>query len=479
MCEEFSPDNMAVIIQDRKTFTLLEVAQSIEKTLSARYTSSFWVKAEMNKLNHYSHSGHCYPELVEKQEGKVVAQMRANLWKDDYKVIDQKFRQVLREPLKDGIKILFLAKISFSPSYGLALTILDIDPAFTLGDLEKEKQETIIRLKEEKLFDQNRLRSLPLLPQRIALISVETSKGYADFTQILDNNPWQYKFFYMLFPSLLQGDGAVPAIMKQLERIRKVQHHFDVVAIIRGGGGDIGLSCFNHFELSKKVAGFPLPVLSGIGHATNETVVEMVAHSNLITPTETANFLIQKFHNFSVPVQEAESMIKKEILEILSEAQIHLGEMVGDFERSTRSLMKDQHLTLNGNVTNIQKHVQSGIKHQLHRIGESAESLSRAGVRFLRTSEEQVQSTASRIRREGQSKIKMEYNTLDHFGQQVENMSPERVLQRGYSITRLNGKVINSEQKVNKGDLVSTELFTQIIESKVEKTSKRKHDREN
>ena len=158
-----------------------------------------------------------------------------------------------------------------------------------------------------------------MLPQRIAIISVETSKGYADFLEVIDSNPWRYKFFRLLFPSLLQGDQAVKSIINQLRRIRKVKDHFDVVAIIRGGGGDVGLSCYNNYLLAKEIALFPTPIITGIGHATNETVVEMISFSNAITPTKLGEYLLQKFHNFSVPVHEAEKKIIDQSRRLLSE----------------------------------------------------------------------------------------------------------------------------------------------------------------
>ncbi|MEO0075571.1 MAG: exodeoxyribonuclease VII large subunit [candidate division WOR-3 bacterium] len=196
---------MPETVNDKQVFSLLEVTKSIQKTLPDRYKSSFWVKAEMNKLNFYKQSGHCYPELVEKKDGKIIAQIKSHLWRDDFNRVNNNFQRILNEPLKDGIKILFLAKISFDPVHGLALWIIDIDSSYTLGDLEREKQETIKQLKEEGIFNKNKTLNLPLLPQRIAIISVETSKGYADFLKVIETNSWNYKFFHILFPSLLQG----------------------------------------------------------------------------------------------------------------------------------------------------------------------------------------------------------------------------------------------------------------------------------
>src|SRR5690606_14402693 len=219
-------------------------------------------------------------------------EMRSTLWKADFQRINKQFKEVTKEPLKDGIGVLIQATISYDELYGLSLRIIDIDPNFSLGVLAREKQEAIDRLRKEQIFDLNRSLPFPLLPKRIALISVETSKGLADFLKILQNNVWNYRFEFLLFPALLQGDRAVNSILAQIEEIKSRIHEFDAVALIRGGGGDVGLSCYNQFELASAIAKFPIPFLTGIGHATNETVSEMVAHKNAITPSELADFLI-------------------------------------------------------------------------------------------------------------------------------------------------------------------------------------------
>ena len=284
--------------KERKSFTLFEVMQSIQRTIISRYGSTFWVKADMIKLNHYIHSGHCYPDLVEKKNDRTIAQARAIIWKSDYEKINKKFIEITKEPLKDGISIFFLARIGFDPVYNLSITILDIDPVVTLGQLEKERLETINKLKTEKLFNKNKGLTLPLLPQRLAIISVETSKGYSDFMNIINQERDKYKIFTYLFPSLLQGDNAIESLIQALETVERLKHHFDCVLIIRGGGGDIGLSCYNDYELSKTIANFPIPVLTGIGHSTNETVSEMVSCKNTITPTELADFILNHFREF-------------------------------------------------------------------------------------------------------------------------------------------------------------------------------------
>ncbi|MDR1725121.1 MAG: exodeoxyribonuclease VII large subunit [Bacteroidales bacterium] len=300
---------MSEIINNIKVFTLSEVTRSIEKTINERYRSSFWVKAEMLKLNHYTASGHCYPDLVEKKDGKIISQLRAVMWKNDYERSNKIFLNVTKEPLKDGITIMFQASLSYDSVYGLSLRIIDINPSFSLGEMERERQETIEKLRQESLFDLNKQLPFPPVFKSLALISVATSKGFSDFMQVIDNNSNQYRVFTYLFPSLLQGDNAVGTLIDALNTVKIVKDYFDAVLIIRGGGGDIGLSCYNNYELCRAIAQFPLPVLTGIGHSTNETVTELVASLNAITPTQLADFIINRFADFDTDVIKLQQSI--------------------------------------------------------------------------------------------------------------------------------------------------------------------------
>ncbi|MFH1160742.1 MAG: exodeoxyribonuclease VII large subunit [bacterium] len=424
-------------VQDKSVYSLLEVMESIRRTLGERYTSAFWVKAEMNKLNHYVHSGHCYPDLLEKREGKIVAQIKANLWKEDYLRINENFLRVLKEPLKNGINILFSARITFDPVHGLSLRILDIDPSYSLGELEREKQETIDRLRKEGIFDANKQVKLALVPQRVAIISVETSKGFADFRKMIDANSWGYCFFYMLFPSLLQGEKVAESIGRQLERIRLVQRHFDAVAIIRGGGGDIGLAGYNQYELARQVALFPLPVITGIGHATNETVTEMVAFRNCITPTDLAGFLIQQFHNFSVPVKEAQRVVADAGRQILSDERRNLIESAVNFRNRTRHFLASSARMLIHQATGIRGFTGFFIRNNRDILAQSSHLLLIGTARLITD-----RSTA-----------------VETLTRQMELLDPKRVLSRGYSITMVNEKPVRSSSQVIPGDSLKTITF--------------------
>lgn len=463
---------MPEIVNDKKVFTLFEVTRSIQKTLNERYTSSFWVKAEVSKLNLYNLSGHCYPELVEKKDDKVICQLKATLWRDDYAVINNKFLRTLNEPLKDGIKILALVRIAFDSSYGLALNILDIDPNFTLGDLEREKQETIKRLTDEGIYRQNKTLKFPLLPKRIAIISVETSKGYADFLKVIDNNEWGYKFFHVLFPAILQGEKAIEGITRQLNRIKKVISHFDVVAIVRGGGGDIGLSSYNNYRLGKEIALFPIPVITGIGHATNETVAEMIAHSNAITPTKLGHYLLQKFHDFAVPVQKAEERIIDRSKRLLDDENNKFNSELKLFRSATAKHLANNKHAITMQTQSLLQHAHFTFKNERQFLLETIEHVRKESYVLFTSARQLLKQSVVSVRKESVAMMKTRNTELDNVEKNVVNMSPENVLRRGYSITLLNGKAVKRVQQVARGTALKTVVLDGEITSTVETVNK-------
>jgi exodeoxyribonuclease VII large subunit len=439
---------MAEVINDRKVFSLLEVSLSIQRTLAERYTTVFWVKAEMNKLNHYSHSGHCYPELLEKRDGKVVAEMSATLWRNEYIFANERFLEIVGEPLKDGITILFSASINYSPVHGLSLNIIDIDPGFSLGELEREKRETISRLRKEGIFQRNQQLRLPVLPQRIAVISVETSKGFSDYLNVLNGNPWGYRFFNFLFPALLQGDRSVASILSQLQQIRKVIHHFDIVAIIRGGGGEVGLSSYNAYELAREIALFPIPVLTGIGHSTNETVSEMVAFRNGITPTEIADFLLQRFHEFSVPVQRAQEVVAGEARRLLEDAQ-------ADFRTQARY---------------FRSMATGGLARSRQDLRQATVLLGQFSNFLFRQQRRQLVDEQQRISRGAAARVQVQRIELAGMERSVQSLDPANVLKRGFTITLHNGKAVKSYKDVAAGDTLTTVTADGQVTSRIEHT---------
>lgn len=443
---------MPFTFQQHQVFTLREVGLSIQKAIANRYSKAYWIKAELNKLNYYSYSGHCYPELLEKQNGKVVAQMRSTLWKGTYESINKKFIHTVKEPLKDGIMVLLLAQIHYDAIYGISLNILDIDPSFTLGDLEREKKETIEKLHSEGLFYKNKQLPLPLLPQRIAILSVETSKGYADFIKILNHNANGFRFHYQLFPVILQGEKAIVTIRSQLKHLRNQISNFDVVVIVRGGGGDVGLSTFNNYSLAHDIATFPLPIFTGIGHATNETVVEMVAHKNAITPTEIAQILIHIFLDLDNQLNTAKVQIKNRLQQRLIEEK-------NLFEKSTRLL-----IALTKNMLFSHRSQLDATQAQLTQFAKF----------FIKRHHDYHQQLGRELSKSVQHFLNRQEQSLQNFQEKLQILDPKNILKRGYSITTLKGLPILKIEDIQEGDEIKTQLFDGELQSVITHIPKKK-----
>ena len=410
----------------KQIFPLSKLSEAIENVINTYCSKIVWVKAEIVRLNYYSHTGHCFPELVEKKDGKIIAEIRGNIWKINFDRINEKFKLILNEDLGDNMTVVIQTTVTYHPVYGLALNILDIDPEFTLGELARQKMETIKKLQEENIFFANKQTSLALLPKTIALISVSSSKGYLDFMNVIENNPQGYKFHIFLFPAVLQGEKAVTTIIAQLDRIRKLKGVFDAVAILRGGGGEVGLSCYDNYSLAKAIATFPLPVLTGIGHSTNETVSELVSYGSFITPTKIAGFLLEQFHDFAATLKENIQSLNTQVKWLNEKEHAGFREVSTHFATATKRI-------ISGNINNLE---------------------------FLVNSLQAVTRSA----------IKKEEAELKNISTSIHYLDPHTILRRGYSITRFQGKVIKEISQLNPGDIIQTRVFNGSIESKVENT---------
>jgi len=447
--------------------SLSQLTAGIARVFDESFPNSFWIKAELAKLNHYPGSGHCYPSLVEKEKGTIKAEIRGNIWANDFMRINQKFLQVTKEPLKEGIQILFRALVKYHPVYGLSLQISDIDPSYTLGEMAREKMETIIKLKNEGLFERNHQLSLPLLPKRIAIISVKTSKGFSDFINILENNPWGYAFSCFLFPALLQGDKAVDSIISQFRTINHVTQHFDAVVIIRGGGGDVGLNCYDNYRLAKEVALCSLPVLTGIGHSTNETVVEMIAGHNKITPTDVAYFLIQHFHNFSARVEESILKIKTLSQELVEEEQRSMAGVSKRLALQTENLVRLENKQLgqvSGKMISLSRTMLAEHKHII--------SLAESRLRFkpgllIKEKELDLKNRSAWFSMRVRQLLTQQQLFIAKLDQQVHLLDPQNILKRGYSITYHEGKPLADAASVNPGEIITTRLYKGEINSEI------------
>lgn len=285
-------DMFNIATSTTESLTLLDLQRMVRSTLENRFSEPLWISAEVSELK-VNRSGHCYLNLVEKgaTDGAPCAEARAVIWRSTYTPLASMFEVATGQPLSSGIRVLVRVVVSYHEIYGFSLQIIDIDPRFTLGEVERRRRETIARLESDGVWDMNRELELPRPTLRIAIVSSKTAAGYQDFMNELHRST--YRFTTTLFESLMQGDMAEESIISALEAIAEREAEFDIVAIIRGGGSTSNLALFDSYRIASHVAQFPLPIFSGIGHDKDVSVVDMVAHRSLKTPTAVATLLVE------------------------------------------------------------------------------------------------------------------------------------------------------------------------------------------
>ena len=401
--------------------TLFELNNLIKSKLETHLAPNYWVIAEISELR-LNQKGHCYMELVEKENNFIQAKIRANIWSYTYRTLSSQFKQATSTSLKPGIKVLFNLSVNFHEVYGLSLTVNDIDPNYTIGERSRLKEETIQRLQKEDLIDKNKQLELPLVPQKIAIISSESAAGYGDFMNQLNNNNRFYHFHTKLFPAMMQGNEAVISIRTSLKEIYESETSFDAVVIIRGGGAQADLDCFDTYELARAISLFPLPVLTGIGHERDQTVADTVAHTSLKTPTAVAEFLITGMGRFDDLLHEYLYKIEK-----VCEAKL---------------IIEQQHLQYLSNQ--IRQAAQQILTTDNHQLEQKSLTLRYVSKRYLERQQAQI-------------------TTLD---KQLHLIDPATIFNRGYSITLKNRKSV-ANQQVEIGDLLETRTLNKNIQSEV------------
>ena len=283
-------------MRTESSITLLELQEKIKDSIESRLEKKYWVRGEISEIN-YQSNGHCYLDLVERKadENQISARCQAIIWATLFRMIRPFFESTTGQQLSKGMQVLVLAQVQYSPLYGLSLIVSDIDPSYTVGEQELERQRTIARLREEGMFDMNSTLELTPLPRNLAIISSETAAGYRDFIKHIHHNDYGFKFITELFPAPMQGNYASAGIVEAMDKVAARAAEFDMLLIIRGGGSVQDLICFDDYELAANIAQFPIPVLTGIGHDHDFHIADMVAHKSVKTPTAAADFLIDIF----------------------------------------------------------------------------------------------------------------------------------------------------------------------------------------
>ncbi len=340
-CVTFVLFYFLLYIMQKPHLPLSQLCNVITETINELMPDAFWVSAEIGELN--VRNGHCYMELLEKQaeSSAVIAKMRANCWSNTYGMLAAYFESETGQALKSGMRVLLEVKVTFHPNFGMSLNVINIDPTYTMGDLAKQRLQVIAQLTAEGIIDMNKQLLLSSLPQRIAVISSPTAAGYGDFMDQIKGNAAGFVFYTKLFPAIMQGDSAEQSIIDALDQIYAQSHLYDVAVIIRGGGATLDLSCFDSYNLALNCAQFPLPIIAGIGHQRDVSIVDMVAHTSLKTPTAVAEFLILQFLNQSKIIDSIDQKIQSSVRdytvrwrEVLSRLQYRLSAAHGLFVRS-------------------------------------------------------------------------------------------------------------------------------------------------
>ncbi|WP_372950593.1 exodeoxyribonuclease VII large subunit [Mariniphaga sp.] len=470
--------------------TLFELNQWIKDALSSAIPGTVWVVAEISELKE-NRNGHCYLELVEKEGNEITARARATIWSYTYRILKPYFETTTGQFFTHGLKVLVQVSVEYHPAYGLSLNIKDIDPAYTVGDMALQRKEIIERLQNEGVFDMNKELELPLVPQKIAVISSKTAAGYQDFMNQLENNPPGIKFYTHLFEAYMQGTEAVPSIMAALERIFEYEEFFDAVAIIRGGGATADLSSFDNYDLAFHITQFPLPVVTGIGHEKDDTIIDLVAHTRMKTPTAVAEFFISGAERFYERLTSLEEEVVQLARETVDSKQEQLADYAENLHRFVGTFINEKNRQLVKTGNNLQQQVSrfsfnkkyelNNLKHDLH----SAFSIWKVETR---NSIDRQKRILKRVVHESLLKEMANFNQLKELVKHesvrfltkeqertlrnentVRLLNPENVLNRGYTLTLKEGKIVKSAVPLELNDEIETRFADGKVKSKITK----------
>lgn len=408
---------------------------------------SYWVEAEL--LDCHEGNGHCYMELVQKDEysNTPVARARANCWRSMWMRLRPRFEKVTGQRLHAGMKVLLQVKATFHPAYGFSWNIIDIDPTYTMGDLARRRQEIIAALKEEGVFDLNKSIGIPMFAQRIAVISSETAAGYGDFCGQLADNPYGFQFSTRLFPAVMQGEMVEQSVISALDSINAEIEEFDVVVIIRGGGATSDLSGFDTLALAENVANFPLPVITGIGHDRDESVLDMISCVRVKTPTAAADFLISNLADTLATIEDLGHRLVTHIKERLSEEKVRMSAM--------QSLLPTLFYRRKSRETDI--------------ISSLSARIQTATARRLQAESARIDGISKRLPLYATSRLDREKHRLEMISQRADAVNPIHILRRGYSIALHEGKAVKDSALLSPGDSIDIVMAEGKILAEVKK----------
>ena len=414
------------------TITLQEFNNRIKRLLADPSVMNCWVVAETTDVRI---NQHCYLQLLEKnpKTGATVAKIKAIIWGNQFRFLNARFKQVTGRDIGNDMKIMVCLSVNYSPQYGLTVVINDINPEFTLGDMERQRQEILNRLTQEGIIGQNKTVPVPPVLQRIAIVSAAGAAGYGDFMKQLTDNKYGVCFYPCLFQATMQGVKTVPTVLAALDKVEQNQHLFDCVVIIRGGGGTEELNSFDNYDLARRVSTFPLPVIVGIGHERDITVLDYVAGIRVKTPTAAAEHIILQAANALAHIGDLSNQVVSIARDYIARAKEHLSYYAGNLPIMAQRIIDTNTLRLQNFIQNIPLHVQRRIE------GENAQ---------LARQKDAIKNAVAQV------KMK-ETMRLEALGDKIELLSPRKVMARGYTLTTCEGKIMTDAAQLEAGKLVT------------------------
>lgn len=448
--------------------TLYELNARIKGFLKRGFPEAVWITAEITEIQ-LNRSGHCYLQLADKREedDSIIATARATIWAFTFRTLQPYFETATGRALGKGMKVMLLVEVVFHELYGYSLNVRDVDPTYTIGDLERKKQEILKQLEAEGIINMNRELPFPLLPKNVAVISSPTAAGLGDFMNQLLNNSYHYRFHVHLFPAVMQGDKTTESVIAALDKIYEYESFFDVVVLIRGGGSQTDLGSFDTYDMAANIAQFPLPVIAGIGHERDETIVDRVAHLRVKTPTAAAVFLIDAFREQEENLMGLQSDFVNGVQDLLHEETTRQLKLTSDFKRSVSSLLADKKSSLRMLLQQISYASSAFIAQQSHNLVQASSRLeSRLALGFTKE-RNQLDGLERDMQRCIITTLAEHRRRLDLAATTVKYVDPSNVLKRGYSITRVNGKAIKDIAEISSGDCLESQLSGGYVKSVV------------
>lgn len=440
--------------------SLYELNVLIKNVLDDALPDKFWIRAETSDVR-VNQNGHCYLEFIEKDNrGKnLIAKSRAMIWANTFHLLRAYFENSTKQPFTSGLKVLVQVSVEFHELYGFSLTVHDIDPSYTLGDQALNRAAILKQLEEEGVLYLNKELDLTIPTNRIAIISSPTAAGYEDFLDQLSKNPYGFAFYTKLFPAIMQGDRAEDSIISALEHIYEYAELFDAVVIIRGGGATSDLSCFDSYMLAANCAQFPLPIITGIGHERDETVLDIVAHTRAKTPTAVAEFLIANLSETAYELDSLSQNIVTLVTQRIQEEAIQLDLLETKNSFALKGWYREQEIILTSAKNVLTNGMQRIIRENKNRFATFEEVLKKESVQSFRSNKEHFDQLEINLRKRTEQLLKEEKNKLNITEKHLELMSPNNILRKGYTLTMKNGKFVKLSKDLKAGDSITT-LFS-------------------